>query len=63
MGGAVEEGGRRTRSSNRGGASQATPPPPAKKSKLESTPSRRGRPKKDVVEVDEDKVNRVTFLS
>lgn len=47
MGGPVE-GGRRTRSSARGGTTAVkTPtPPPAKKPRV-STPSRRGRPKRD----------------
>lgn len=56
MGGAVvEEGGRRTRSSARGGT--ATPSPASKKPKVESTtPSRRGRQKKGIVDVEEPQV-------
>lgn len=54
-GSTVEEGGRRTRSSARGGA--ATPSPAAKKAKVESaTPTRRGRQKKGIVDVEEPKV-------
>lgn len=46
MGGSVElEGKRRTRSSVKG--PPATPPPPAKKARPSTTPSRRGRPKRD----------------
>lgn len=53
-GNAVEEGGRRTRSSARGAA---TPSPAAKKAKVESaTPSRRGRQKKGIVDVEEPQV-------
>lgn len=56
-GSTVEEGGRRTRSSARGGNAAATPSPVAKKAKVESaTPTRRGRQKKNIVDVEEPKV-------
>lgn len=58
MGGnSVEEGGRRTRSSARGVSAANTPSSAAKKAKVESaTPSRRGRQKKGIVDVEEPQV-------